>query len=119
MEIVAIVLFLAASLINLLPISGVLSADRLQTLYGVAFEDPNSVILMRHRALLLGLVGALLVAAAFHPPLRPAAVALGLASMLSFVVIARLAGGYNPQLRRVGLADLVGSALLVGAWATS
>lgn len=119
MEILSIVLFLGASVINLLPISGVLSADRLATLYAVSFEDPNSVILMRHRAVLLGLIGALLAAAAFHPPLRPTAVVLGLVSMLSFVLIARLVGGYNAELRRVALADVIGSVLLVGAWATS
>ncbi len=70
---------------------------------------------MRHRAILLGIVGALLAASAFLVPLRPAAYAAGFISMLSFVLIARLVGGYNKALRRVVLADLGASAALLVA----
>ena len=70
---------------------------------------------MRHRAALFGIVGALLVASAFHGPLRPPAFAAGLVSMLSFVLVAYLAGGYNAELRRLVDDDLVASPLLVGA----
>ena len=109
------ILFLVAGLVNLLPVIGVLSASRLEALYGVLFEEPNLVILMRHRAALFGIVGALLVAAAFHTPLRPVGLGAGLFSMLSFVLVAYLVGGYNAELRRVVLIDLVASVLLVGA----
>jgi hypothetical protein len=108
-------LILLASLINLAPVSGVVSAARLQALYGIAVADPNLLILMRHRAVLFGIVGCLLVASAFQSPLRPVGFAVGLLSMLSFVVIAWLVGGYNAELRRVLLVDVVGSVLLIGA----
>ena len=55
--------FLVVGIVNLLPMIGVSSAARRQTLYDVAVEDPNLVILMRHRAILFGIVGALLGAA--------------------------------------------------------
>jgi hypothetical protein len=109
------VLFLLAGLVNLLPVIGVVSVNRLQELYGVVLEDPNLIILMRHRAALFGIVGALLVVAAFDTPLRTFALAAGLISMLSFVLIAFLVGGYNTELRRVVTVDLVASALLVVA----
>lgn len=115
MEAVATVLFLIVGGVNLLPLGGVLSSSRLQALYGVRLEDPNLVVLLRHRAVLLGIVGALLVAAAFHAPLRSAATAAGLVSMLSFVVLARRVGGLAAQLRRVVVVDLAASALLVVA----
>ena len=70
---------------------------------------------MRHRAILFGIVGGLLLAAAFHPALRTAAVAAGLTSMLSFVVIAMLQGGANPQIDRVVWVDVVASAALIAA----
>jgi hypothetical protein len=108
-------LIVLAGLLNLLPVSGVLSSQRLQSLYGVALQDPNVVILMRHRAILFGVVGCLLIASAFHPPLRPAGYAAGFVSMLSFVLIAWLVGSYNPELRRVVVVDLVASAALLGA----
>ena len=64
---------------------------------------------------LFGIVGALLIASAFHGPLRPPAFAAGLVSMLSFVLVAQLVGGYNAELRRVVVVDLTATALLLGA----
>ena len=112
-------LFLIVSLVNLAPVLGLFHTSRLQALYGVTLEDPNLIILMRHRAALFGVVGVLLVAAAFHAPLRPIAIAAGLFSMLSFVAVAWLVGDYNAELRRIILVDLVASVLLVGAGLTA
>lgn len=105
-------LYLLAGLGNLLPVVGVLSASRLEALYGVAISDPNLLVLMRHRAVLFAIVGALLVAAAFRPVWRVAALAAGLTSMLSFVALAWIAGDSNAELRRVVAVDLVLSATL-------
>ena len=66
------VLLLVAGVIHLLPLVGVLGGERLNALYGIALDEPNLQILMRHRAVLFGLLGALLVAAAFNPALRSA-----------------------------------------------
>ena len=107
-------LFFAVAAINLLPGIGVLSASRLEALYGVPMAEANLIILMRHRAVMLAIVGLLLAYAALRPPLRPIAVAAGLVSMLSFVAIAYL-GEPNALLRRVAVVDIVGSVLLVAA----
>jgi hypothetical protein len=108
-------LYLIAGLGNLLPVTGVVSAARLEALYGVAIGDPNLLVLMRHRAVLFGIVGALLVAAAFRPAWRAAALAAGFVSMLSFVALAWLVGDVNAELRRVAGVDLVLSAALACA----
>ena len=73
LRIVTTLLFLGAAVINLGPVLGVLSAGQLEAAYGVKLDDPNLVILMRHRALLFGVVGGLLVVAAFYVRMRPAA----------------------------------------------
>lgn len=109
------VLVLVAALINLAPVLGAASAARMSALYGVPLDDPNLQILMRHRAVLFGLVGGLLLVAAFYPPLRATGYAVGFASMLSFLFIAFVVGDYNPQIRRVVLVDGVGIASLAGA----
>jgi hypothetical protein len=109
-------LIVLTGLVNLLPVSGVVSSGRLQALYGVALQDPNLVILMRHRAVLFGIVGGVLMLSAFHWPLRPIGYAAGFLSMLSFVLIAWLAGGYNAELRRVVVVDVVASGALLAAW---
>lgn len=115
MERFASALYLIVGLGNLLPVTGVLSAVRLEALYGVAIGDPNLLVLMRHRAVLFGIVGALLVAAAFRPVWRAAALAAGWVSMLSFVALAWLVGDVNAELRRVAVVDLVLSAILACA----
>lgn len=112
--------FLLAAVIHLLPVVGALGADQLARLYGVQMSDPNLLLLMRHRALLFGLLGVLLAIAAFTPRLQAMAFVAGLVSTASFLLIAWQVGGYNPLVARVVNADLIAlAALVVGAvaWA--
>lgn len=108
-----------AGVINLLPLIGVMGAERLQSLYGMGFDDPSLRILMRHRALLFGLLGGALLAAAFIPQWRLPMALVGLASMLSFIALAALEGGGNAAIRRVVIIDVIASVLLALAllWA--
>lgn len=108
-------LILVAALVHLPPVSGALSAARLEALYGLRLEEPNLLVLMRHRAVLFGIIGCLLIASALHTPLRPVGFVVGLVSMLSFVAIAFQEGGYNAALQRVVLVDVVASAALLAA----
>jgi hypothetical protein len=108
-------LFLVAAAINLAPAAGAVLPERMAALYGLAIDDPNLEILMRHRAVLFGIVGSLLVAAAFHRPLRAVGYVAGFTSMLSFLLIAWLVGGYSEQIQRVVIVDLAGIAALAGA----
>jgi hypothetical protein len=101
--------------IHLLPLPGVLGASRLSSLYGLAFEQPDLLILMRHRAVLFGLLGIFLIYAAFHSALHLIALIAGLASAASFVAIAVSVGGYNSAINRVVIADGVAVALLAVA----
>ena len=100
-------------IIHLLPLSGVLGGARLAALYGLPFDDPNLAILMRHRAVLFGLLGLFLVLAAFRPALQPLAFIAGFASVLSFLYLAWSVGGYNSQVGRVFAADVVALVCLV------
>ena len=109
------VLFLVPAAIHLMPLIGLTGTEGLARLYGLDFSDPNLEILMRHRAVLFGMVGALLAGAAFHAALRSAAVAVGLISLLSFLALSWGVGGYNAALHRVVVVDLVAVACLVAA----
>lgn len=108
-------MLVVAGIIHLLPLGGVLGAERLTVLYGVAIDDVSLTILMRHRAVLFGLLGALLVLAAFRPNLQPLALAAGFVSAGSFLVIALTGGDYNTSLARVVTADVIALACLGGA----
>jgi len=109
-------MLLLVAVIHLLPVAGVLGADQLARLYGVPVSGPDLAILMRHRAVLFGLLGVLLAVAAFVPALQVAALAAGFVSVGSFLLLAWFTGGYNAQIARVVVADLVATAgLAVGA----
>ena len=110
-------LYLVAALINLAPVSGVFGAARLEVLYGLPFADPNLLVLMRHRAVLFGIVGVLLAVAAFVPGIRTIATVAGLISMVSYIVVVWLVGPseINDALRRVMWVDVVGIVALVAA----
>ena len=110
-----ILLVLIAAAINLMPVTGAFAPERMSALYGVNLDDPNLEILMRHRALLFGIVGGLLVAAVFQPGLRTLAYVVGFASMVSFVAVAWGVGGYSASIGHVMLMDAIGIAALAGA----
>ncbi len=100
-------MLIITGIIHLLPLSGVLGVERLSVIYGMAFSDPNLVILMRHRAVLFGLLGLFFIAAAFKPAWQPLAFVAGFTSVVSFLWLAWSVGGYNAQLGRVVIADIV------------
>ena len=106
-------MFVIVGVIHLLPLSGVLGGERLAMLYGVSFSDPNLVILMRHRAVLFGLLGLFFFFAAFRRSMQPAAFIASFVSVLSFLFLARSVGGYNAQIGRVFAADIVALVCLL------
>ena len=112
------VMLTVVGIIHLLPLTGVLGVPRLQALYGMTITDPNLEILMRHRAVLFGILGTSLIYAAFRPGLQLAALITGAVSVISFLVIAGMIGGYNAGIARVVTADIVAVVcLLIGAFA--
>ena len=107
------VCLMGASIIHLLPIIGILGSGQLAKLYGVAISDPNLLLLMRHRAVLFGLLGLALLWSAFYSPIRSIAILVGLVSTISFVLLAMLDQTYNQQISKVIKADVVAIALLL------
>ena len=63
MKYVSVLALLIAGVIHLLPLQGVLGTGNLARLYGVAVSDPNTAILLQHRALLFGVLGVLMLMA--------------------------------------------------------
>lgn len=119
MQYVASGLFVIVGLINVTPVVGVLGPTILHSLYGLPIAEGDLALLMRHRAVLLGLVGGLLIVAAFRQTLRRPATVVGVVSMLSFVLLAFLEPPTTLALKRVLYIDCVAiPLLLVAAWLT-
>jgi hypothetical protein len=106
---------LFAGAIHLPPLIGVLGPARPAKLYGVAVAEPNLEILLRHRAVLFGLLGAFVVYAAFRPELWDLGLIAGIVSIVAFIVLVRRIGGATPQLVRVVRVDVLGLVLLMVA----
>jgi len=111
---VSIALLLAA-LIHALPLLGVLGAPRLTVLYGIPVGEPNLEILLRHRAVLFGLLAGLLAYAAFRPELQRLALVAGALSVGSFLILSLLVGHPNAALQTVFKVDVAALLLLMAA----
>ncbi|MDP3937765.1 MAG: phosphopantetheine adenylyltransferase [Deltaproteobacteria bacterium] len=117
MATVVTVLFVVAGLINLVPVVGVISAGHIERLYGIRSTDRNLLVLLRHRAVLLGLLGAFLMLAGFCASLQTVAGVAGLVSMASFVILAPPSAPLSDDIRKVTRADILALALLIAAMA--
>ncbi len=106
---------LVVAVIHLLPISGAIGVERLNALYGTPITDPNLEVLMRHRAVMFGILGAYFAYAAFVPLHQPAAFLAAFVSVGSFFYLIYAVGGTNDALRTVVIADVVAAAALAVA----
>lgn len=115
MDTLAAILLAVVGVVNLAPVVGVRSARTLAKMYGIDLRDGDVelAILLRHRAVMLGLVGGFMIYAAFVSALQPSAIVIGFVSMLSFVALARASGRPNRAIAKVSAID-VGASLLLG-----
>lgn len=107
MRYVVSAMLVIVAVIHLLPLSGVLGSENLMVLYGLSMNEPNLVILMRHRAVLFGILGLFFLFAAFRPAYQPVAFIAAFVSVASFLWLVVSVGGHNAQLARVFRADII------------
>jgi hypothetical protein len=112
MRFVVPAVLLLVAVIHALPLVGVLGAERLSQLYGFPVSDPSLELVLRHRAVLFGLLAAFLAVAAFRPELQRLALIAGFVSVASFLVLAALVGSYSQPLATVVRMDWLALALL-------
>lgn len=106
------VILVLVGLVNIAPVAGVLSASMLSDAYGIASPDGDLLILMRHRALLFGIVGGLLLVSAFRRHLRSAAILSGMISMSGFIALTLIAGEHGEKIHRIMLIDMAATIAL-------
>ena len=84
-----------------------LGTARLEALYGLPIEGADLAILMRHRAVLFGLLGAYQLWAVFRPAHRTAAFVAGIVSLVAFLALVYSTPGHNAALARLATIDAV------------
>ena len=109
------ILMLIVALIHLAPITGFLGPRRLFALYGIEVDSPDVEILMRHRAVLFGILAAFFAYAAFVPALQPIAFIAAALSLMSFFFLAVTVPGYGSSIRKIVIGDVVAAMCLATA----
>ena len=98
-----------------MPLVGVISVQKLESAYSVMINGNDLAILMRHRALLFGILGAFIFYAAFNPQYQPIAMIMAGASMIGFAILVLTSNGYNSSILKVLIIDIIGIVFLVAA----
>mgnify|MGYP001811109170 CR=1 FL=1 len=109
---IASILLFIVGIVNLLPIVVFFDPSKTAKLYGVRIEGESLTVLMRHRGVLLAIVGIALIAAAFKIDYRVLAVSLALISKFAFIFLTFTSPDYLPEIKQVALID-VGAIVLL------
>jgi len=115
MKIIITICLLIVGLINFIPLFGIISTDKLMSAYSVTIEGHDMAILMRHRALLFGILGGFIIFAAFKPLYQNAAMLMAGISMVGFACLVLTTGAYNESIEKILLIDIIGIVLLLVA----
>ena len=111
--------FAVVGAIHLMPIAPVFVPETLFRLYGIAPGDSTLLVLLRHRALLLALVGILCLWASWSGPVRPAALLAAAINVVGFLAFYALYGNPSGALRTIAIMDLIAlPPLAFAAWTT-
>lgn len=108
---------LLVGVINFLPVLGLFSIAQMSQTYGVDFQQTEWGILMRHRALLFGLLGGFVLVSLFKPAWQRPALLMASISMLGFLLLAWPLAALNAGLTQVFWVDVLGLLFAVLAWA--
>lgn len=104
-------------LLHAVPAISGLSASRLASLYKVDADDKVLLVLLRHRAVLFGILAAGCFYSAFTQTAALEISIAGLVAMLSFVGIAFSIPHQSPAIQKIAMADVVGLVVLAAGWA--
>jgi len=99
-------------LINFIPTIAIISAQKLEAAYSIKLISNDLIILLRHRALLFGILGGFILYSVKATSYQGAAMIMAGISMLGYVVLMFTVGGYNEALYKVLIIDVVGIVIL-------
>jgi heme A synthase len=113
MELIFRITLFIAGVINLLPSVLAFLPDKISKSYGIEIPNENYELLLRHRAILFGIIGGLMIYSAVAKKHYEVSTVIGLISMVSFIVLFFLIGkDINSELKKVMTVDIVGTVIL-------
>ena len=107
MELVFRITLFIAGLINFVPFFVVFLPEKMTTSYGINIPNADFELLLRHRAVLFGIIGGLLLYSALIRKYYDLATLIGMISMVSFLLLFfRIDGKINDSLTTVMKIDV-------------
>lgn len=114
MELIFRICLFVAGVINFIPSFLAFIPSKISSSYGIAVPTANYELLLRHRAVMLGIIGGFMIYAAISKKQYSAAIVLGMISMVSFVIFyVMMKGEINPQLTKVMKMDVLAIVILL------
>ncbi len=106
------ILLVIIGIINILPIMVFFDSSKALKLYGFPLEGESLTALMRHRGVLLSLVGIALLTAAFKSEYIVLAVILALISKITFIFLTFTTANIASEVQKVAFID-IGSIVIL------
>jgi hypothetical protein len=106
------ILLIIVGIINILPIMVFFDPSKAVKLYGFQLEGESLTALMRHRGVLLSLVGIALLTAAFKSEYVVLAVVLALISKVTFIFLTFTTPNITSEVQKVAFID-IGSIVIL------
>jgi hypothetical protein len=113
MELIYRITLFIAGIINILPALLAFLPEKISKSYGIEIPNANYELLLRHRAVLFGIIGGLMIYSALVKKHYELSTIAGLVSMVSFIIIYFLIGkDINSELKKVLIIDVVATVIL-------
>jgi hypothetical protein len=109
------IIVVIVGIINVLPIMVFFDASKTLKLYGFPLEGESLTALMRHRGVLLSLVGIALLVAAFKSEYIVLAIGLALISKITFIFLTFSSASITSEIQKVAFIDIGAIVLLLVA----
>lgn len=111
------ILLFIIGIINILPIVAFFDISKTESLYGIKISGESLEVLMRHRGVLLALLGTGLIYSVFRPEFRLPIIIAALISKSIFVFLSYTASDVTAEIGKVALIDIVSIVILLAVLA--
>ena len=107
------ILLFIIGIINILPIITFFDISRTESLYGIKINGESLEVLMRHRGVLLALLGTGLIYSVFKPEFRLPIIIAALVSKFVFIFLTYSTANVSAEVGKVALIDVVSIVVLL------
>ena len=113
MELIFRITLFIAGFVNILPATIAFLPSKISKSYGFEVSNVNYQLIIRHRAVLFGIIGGLIIFSAITKKYYEISTIAGLISMMSFIIMYFLIGNINNELRKVMIIDVIATIILL------